>query len=277
MPQLPTTSVVTPCRSALEAGRFSMSVKSEWLWMSKKPGQTYRPVASTTRSASAESGSRPIAAIRPEAIARSARRSGPPVPSTSVAPRTIQSNAIVSPRRRAGRPPAARPPAAPGRSQAGLVDELAVLGRDPAVLDHQVDLLHRLYAVGGRIALHEDDVGQLSDLERAELPIDVQRLGAGLRRRLYRLDRREAEAVDEHTEAGPEVLEAGRAGAGVGAGDEARAGLAQVAKVREVPLVARVVQVPAHLAAHPGEVVVAVRRRLAPAVAHALRALMGEV
>ena len=50
-PQLPTTSVVTPCAMELRMGRFRSSEKSEWVWMSMKPGATARPETSIVRPA----------------------------------------------------------------------------------------------------------------------------------------------------------------------------------------------------------------------------------
>ena len=38
-PQLPTSSVVTPWATALSAAGSTTRVKSEWLWMSMKPGR----------------------------------------------------------------------------------------------------------------------------------------------------------------------------------------------------------------------------------------------
>ena len=48
-PQFPASSVVTPCRTRLSAVGYSRMPPSEWLWMSTKPGQTWRPAASRTR------------------------------------------------------------------------------------------------------------------------------------------------------------------------------------------------------------------------------------
>src|SRR5579875_4013595 len=45
-PQLPTTSVVTPCRTVLCASRLDSTVQSVWLCGSTNPGATIRPVAS---------------------------------------------------------------------------------------------------------------------------------------------------------------------------------------------------------------------------------------
>src|SRR5262245_57061981 len=83
-PQLPTTSVVTPCRIVDCAVGLVSSVKSLWLCGSTKPGQTTRPAASIVRSASAPSSS-PTAAIREPSTATSPRNRGAPVPSTTSA------------------------------------------------------------------------------------------------------------------------------------------------------------------------------------------------
>ena len=50
-PQLPSTSVVTPWRILHSAFGLSGRVKSEWVWMSMKPGATIMPSASITVSA----------------------------------------------------------------------------------------------------------------------------------------------------------------------------------------------------------------------------------
>ena len=89
-PQLPTTSVVTPCRIVLCAVGFVRIVKSLWLCGSTKPGQTTRPPASITRSARAPSTS-PTAVILPSSTATSPRNGGAPVPSTISPSRTIRS------------------------------------------------------------------------------------------------------------------------------------------------------------------------------------------
>ncbi len=52
-PQLPTTWVVVPWVRALGACGADSRVRSLWVWMSTNPGQTTRPVASTTVRASA--------------------------------------------------------------------------------------------------------------------------------------------------------------------------------------------------------------------------------
>ena len=90
-PQLPTTSVVTPCRTVLSAVGTVSRVKSLWLCGSKKPGQIIRPAASIVRSARAPSRS-PTAAILPSSTATSPRNGGEPVPSTMSPSRTSRSS-----------------------------------------------------------------------------------------------------------------------------------------------------------------------------------------
>jgi hypothetical protein len=63
-PQLPVTSVVTPWLTLLWARPSSIRLMSEWVWMSMKPGDTTRPLASITsrcadRSAVADKGDAP--------------------------------------------------------------------------------------------------------------------------------------------------------------------------------------------------------------------------
>ena len=69
-PQLPRTTVVTPCQLAGDA------VGSKWSWASKcvcrstNPGATTRPVASMTSAP--DTGTRPTALIRPSVTSTSA-------------------------------------------------------------------------------------------------------------------------------------------------------------------------------------------------------------
>src|SRR5579863_917605 len=63
-----------------------------------KPGSTNRRVASTTVAAS-EPGSGPTAVIRPSATPTSARKAGPPVPSSTIPPRITTSNIQPPPSR----------------------------------------------------------------------------------------------------------------------------------------------------------------------------------
>src|SRR5579885_2450398 len=85
-PQLPTTSVVTPCRIVLSAVGFARTVKSLWLCGSTNPGQSSRPAASIVRRAAAPSRS-PTAAIRSPSTPTSPRKPGAPEPSTTSASR----------------------------------------------------------------------------------------------------------------------------------------------------------------------------------------------
>ena len=80
--QLPTTSVVTPCRSLLSPSPSTSKVRSECVWMSMKPGHSTAPRTSTSRCAS--NGSRPpsvsaapIEAMRPSATATCPREPEP--------------------------------------------------------------------------------------------------------------------------------------------------------------------------------------------------------
>ena len=93
-PQLPMTSVVTPCMMELTARGSTSSVKSEWLWMSMNPGATTRPSASRI-STSSESARSPMSTMRPSYTATSALNGGRAVPSTTVPPRTMQSVPVM--------------------------------------------------------------------------------------------------------------------------------------------------------------------------------------
>ena len=88
---MPTTSVVTPWRTLDSASGFRGRVKSEWVWMSMKPGATICPEASISRCASWSSPS-PTAVMRPFLMATSARRAGAPLPSITCPPRINRSS-----------------------------------------------------------------------------------------------------------------------------------------------------------------------------------------
>ena len=88
---MPTTSVVTPWRILLSASGFRGRVKSEWVWMSMKPGATICPEASISRCAS-RSAQSPTAVMRPFLMATSARRAGVPFPSITCPPRINRSS-----------------------------------------------------------------------------------------------------------------------------------------------------------------------------------------
>ena len=92
---MPTTSVVTPWRILLSASGFRGRVKSEWVWMSMKPGTTICPEASISRCASRPSHS-PTAVMRPFLIATSAHRAGVPFPSITCPPRINRSSTRCS-------------------------------------------------------------------------------------------------------------------------------------------------------------------------------------
>jgi hypothetical protein len=74
-------SVVTPCVSMFSA--VASAAGEGWLWMLMKPGATYRPRTSSSSRAVARERL-PIRAIRPSAIATSARYGSRPDPSTIV-------------------------------------------------------------------------------------------------------------------------------------------------------------------------------------------------
>jgi hypothetical protein len=83
-PQFPVTSVVTPCNSLLSASGWRITLTSECVWMSTKPGAVTRPVPSITCAAGTSAPIRPTTAIRSRTMPRSAGNSGAPVPSTTV-------------------------------------------------------------------------------------------------------------------------------------------------------------------------------------------------
>src|SRR6266542_5144216 len=95
MPQLPTTSVVTPIISVLSAPRLASRLQSEWEWQSMNPGATILPLASISHAACAPSRL-PTAATRSPSIPTSARTHGAPVPSTTLPPRITKSSMIVA-------------------------------------------------------------------------------------------------------------------------------------------------------------------------------------
>lgn len=97
MPQLPTTTVVTPCDSFGIISGWRTTLVSSCVWTSMKPGASTSPAASMTSAAAAEamrcSASPPSAsmstmrAMRPSRSATSATRAAAPEPSITVAPR----------------------------------------------------------------------------------------------------------------------------------------------------------------------------------------------
>ena len=94
--QFPTTSVVTPWRSLLSPVPSATRLRSEWVWMSTKPGESTLPAASITVFAATSFGSDPIASMRSPEIPTSAGRAGDPVPSTSLQLRMTRSTMELS-------------------------------------------------------------------------------------------------------------------------------------------------------------------------------------
>ena len=91
MPQLPTTTVVTPCDSlhSMQAGPHS-TARSSCVCASMKPGASAIPSASISRSAAAAPRS-PTATILSSVTPTSALKRGLPRPSNTVASRMIRS------------------------------------------------------------------------------------------------------------------------------------------------------------------------------------------
>jgi len=81
LPQLPTISVVTPCRILLSALGLMMKERSVWVWTSTKPGVISLPLASISTPASC-SPRLPTAAILSPMTATSPLNQGFPEPST---------------------------------------------------------------------------------------------------------------------------------------------------------------------------------------------------
>ena len=80
-PQLPATTVVTPCRRALSIHGSVKGARSEWVWTSMKPGARARPAASIVRTAAG----RPPSAPWSGTPRRRTRATRPPVTPTSAA------------------------------------------------------------------------------------------------------------------------------------------------------------------------------------------------
>src|SRR6202030_4072390 len=87
-------SVVTPWRTLLSAFGLIGSVKSEWVFMSIKPGATTSPSASMIFFAASVPRA-PTIAMRPSAMARSSATPALPVPSNKVPPRIRMSCTAV--------------------------------------------------------------------------------------------------------------------------------------------------------------------------------------
>ena len=85
-PSWPTTAVVIPCNTWLDASGLSPMPRSAWLCMSMKPGATIRPAASMTRSPARADRKGATSAMVSPLSRTSARRAGLPLPSMTVPP-----------------------------------------------------------------------------------------------------------------------------------------------------------------------------------------------
>ncbi|MCY1206420.1 hypothetical protein D9M72_179910 [compost metagenome] len=85
MPQLPATTVVTPCDTLKGICACDSTAWSSCVCESMKPGATMRPVASSVWSA-VWPASLPMAAMRPLTMPTSASKRGALVPSITVPP-----------------------------------------------------------------------------------------------------------------------------------------------------------------------------------------------
>ena len=85
MPQLPATTVVTPCEALKGMSGWVSSAESSWVCESMKPGATTKPVASSV-SCAAWPASAPMATMRPLRTPTSAVKRGARVPSMTVPP-----------------------------------------------------------------------------------------------------------------------------------------------------------------------------------------------
>src|SRR5499427_2496713 len=92
-PQLPTTSVVTPCITLKGMVGSRSTAKSSWLCTSMKPGATAIPRASI--SVRPRSVTTPTAEIRSAVSATSAGTPGAPLPSNTIPPRSTTSNVAI--------------------------------------------------------------------------------------------------------------------------------------------------------------------------------------
>ena len=93
----PTFSVVIPCMILGKANGSSIILKSEWLWLSMKPGHRMLPPMSSTVRASGMSWAEPTATMRPSRTPTQPLRQGVPVPSTMRALVKSRSSMNVSP------------------------------------------------------------------------------------------------------------------------------------------------------------------------------------
>ena len=84
-PQLPVTTVVTPCHDEGVRSRSHRTCASKWVWGSMNPGARIKPTEVDSRVARGSMVSA-TSAMCPPTTATSARRRGDPVPSTTSAP-----------------------------------------------------------------------------------------------------------------------------------------------------------------------------------------------
>ena len=112
MPQLPTTTVVTPWRRVLSIQGSVNGARSEWVWTSMNPGASARPAASIVcapravrrRPRRCRRRSRApgwISTMRPPATPTDPRHPGAPLPSTTSASLMRRSRATAPAYRRA--------------------------------------------------------------------------------------------------------------------------------------------------------------------------------
>ena len=87
MPQLPTTTVVTPWLTFGSMCGAERTIWSSWVCTSMNPGATIMPPASITRAPSAARFA-PTATMRSPSMRTSALKRGAPVPSMTVPPRS---------------------------------------------------------------------------------------------------------------------------------------------------------------------------------------------
>ena len=156
-PHMPTTSVVTPCRTLDSADGQVSSTRSECEWMSMKPGATISPAASMVRAASPRRPG-PTATMRSPSTATSAATAG--------APRAVDDPAVPDEER-------------PGHYCGGLDD----LHRLHLVAD--LDAVHHLHPGGDdaehRVVAVEEGRGLEADVELAARGVGALRARHGHR------------------------------------------------------------------------------------------------
>ena len=86
MPQLPTTTVVTPCLIFGSICGAASTIWSSCVCTSMKPGATIFPATSMHRRRRCVAKFAPTAAMRSPSMRTSATKRGAPVPSTTVPP-----------------------------------------------------------------------------------------------------------------------------------------------------------------------------------------------